>query len=182
MSLLDTIDRPFGAPLTREGDERPVMGVDPGMYGGIAFLYPSGCVVACDIPLIGPDVDVDELVRLIRERKPTLAVVERSGAFPKQGVASTFRYGVAVGCIRGAIVACAVPLELVAATKWKGHFRIAKDKELARGLAVRLWPGTGFFARKKDHGRAEAALIARYAQDTMRGVTDGNSDAKTATV
>lgn len=166
MTSLDTIDRPFGAPLTRAGDERPIMGVDPGMYGGIAFLYESGVVVACDIPLVGPDVDVGELVRLMRERKPYLAALERAGAFPKQGVASTFRYGVAVGCIRGAIAACEVPLELVSPAKWKGHFRLSKDKELARGLAQRFWPGTGFFARKMDHGRAEAALIAKYVLET----------------
>jgi len=147
-------------------DARPIMGVDPGMYGGVAFAYDHD-VIALDIPLAGPDVDVDELVRVIRMYHPRYAVVERSGSMPKQGIASTFRYGVAVGCIRGAIIACGVPLELVAPVTWKKHFRIARDKELARGLAIRLWPGTGFFARKKDHGRAEAALIARYAQETM---------------
>jgi crossover junction endodeoxyribonuclease RuvC len=153
------------------------MGVDPGMYGGVAFLY-SEWLDVFDIPLVGPDVDVDELVRLIRQYGPRLAMVERSGSMPKQGVASTFRYGMAVGCLRGAIIACGVPLHLVAATKWKAHFRIGREKELARGLAIRFWPGTGFFARKKDHGRAEAALIARYAQDTEqhRGVESGNSE------
>jgi hypothetical protein len=41
-------------------------------------------------------------------------------------------------------------------------------KEQARALALGLWPGcTDTFARKKDHGRAEAALLAKFAAETI---------------
>jgi crossover junction endodeoxyribonuclease RuvC len=37
-----------------------------------------------------------------------------------------------------------------------------------RALALRLFPSTAeHFARKKDHGRAEAALIARYGSEVL---------------
>jgi hypothetical protein len=36
-----------------------------------------------------------------------------------------------------------------------------RDKDAARAEAIRRWPGqAGLFARKKDDGLAEAALIA----------------------
>lgn len=144
---------------------RPILGVDPGMKGGLAFLA-DGVLVGCyDIPICAGEIDVEELCRLIRQHMPALAYVERSGAFPGQGVSSTFRYGVAVGMIRGVLTVLNVPTHLVSATVWKKRFALDRDKEKSRALALRLWPGAGLFNRKLDHGRAEAALIARYGAD-----------------
>jgi len=175
VSNVDTQDLPFNPPLALAlREDRPVLGVDPGMRGGIAFVYEQGAVMAYDIPLVGSEVDVEQLVRWFDERQPRLGVLERAQAFPEQGRSSIFRYGCAWGSIRGAIVASKIPLEYVTPGKWKAHFRVGNDKELSRGLAQRLWPGTGLFARVKDHGRAEAALIARYVMETAnRGVENG---------
>jgi len=49
----------------------------------------------------------------------------------------------------------------------KTHFGLDADKEKSRALAIRLWPGCGYFSRVKDHGRSEAALIARYGAETI---------------
>jgi hypothetical protein len=146
--------------------DRIVMGVDPGVTGGLAFVSNS-MIEAFDIPVVAGEVDVDELVRIVRRFGPALAVVERAGAMPKQGVASTFKYGVAYGALRATLVACNVPTHLIAATKWKKAYLLDRDKEKARALAIRFWPGCGLFARKKDHGRAEAALLAKYGMDVL---------------
>ena len=141
------------------------MGVDPGMRGGLAFL---GRELHCyDIPTVGTEVDVEEVCRLIRHHQPRVAVVERAGAMPKQGVSSTFKYALACGMLRGALTACSVPYHLVAATQWKKRFALDRDKEKSRAMALRRWPGTNFFARKLDHGRAEAALLAQYGIDVL---------------
>jgi crossover junction endodeoxyribonuclease RuvC len=51
---------------------------------------------------------------------------------------------------------------------WKKHFKLPADKEASRALALPLFPATAeHFARKKDHGRAEAALIARYGSEVL---------------
>src|SRR5262245_19714551 len=152
-------------PLADSGSS-PILGVDPGVTGGVAFLYPSGEIFADDIPTAGGEVDVDTLVRRVREMQPALAVIERANAMPKQGVASTFKYGVAYGALRTVTTLCGVPYRLVTPGKWKAHFHLGADKEKSRGLAIQFWPGCGFFSRKKDHGRAEAALIARYGAET----------------
>jgi crossover junction endodeoxyribonuclease RuvC len=143
----------------------PILGVDPGITGGIAFLF-ANRVVAEDIPTAGGEVDVDTLVRRVREMQPALAIIERANAMPKQGVASTFKYGVAYGALRTVVALCNIPYRLVTPGKWKNHFRLDADKEQSRALAIQFWPGCGYFSRKKDHGRAEAALIARYGAET----------------
>jgi Holliday junction resolvasome RuvABC endonuclease subunit len=146
---------------------RCILGVDPGVTGGVAFYWPPGRVEAYDIPTAGGEVDVDSLARLLRHAAPDLAMVERSWAMPKQGVSSTFKFGMAYGALRAVVAVLEIPTHLTTAAKWKAHFRLTADKEQARALAIRLWPGVCFFSRKKDHGRAEAALIARYAAETL---------------
>jgi hypothetical protein len=156
------------APL---GCAPPILGIDPGVHGGVAFLY-SGHVTADDIPVVGGEVDVDALVRRVREMRPRLAIIERAGAMPQQGVSSTFKYGVAYGALRTVVALCNIPYQLVTPAKWKNYFRLDADKEKSRALAIQLWPGGGFFSRKKDHGRAEAALIARYGASTFAITND----------
>lgn len=146
-------------------DARPILGIDPGITGGIAFLYPSGTIAAFDIPTAGGEVDVDTLAEMIAARDPRLAIIERASAMPKQGVSSTFKYGVAYGSLRTLCTLGRIPYHLVTPGKWKSHFKLDRDKEKSRALAIQFWPGVGYFARKKDHGRAEAALIARYGAE-----------------
>jgi hypothetical protein len=83
-------------------------------------------------------------------------------------VSSTFKYGVAYGALRTVVALCNIPYRLVTPGKWKNHFGLDSDKEKSRALAIQFWPGCGHFARKKDHGRAEAALIARYGAEMVR--------------
>lgn len=143
-----------------------VVGIDPGLRGGIAFLRGEE-LEAHDIPLAGNEIDLDEVLRLLRHAKVDMALIEAAGAMPKQGVASTFKFGVAVGMLRGCLAACWIETHIVSASVWKRHFKLDRDKEKSRALAIRLWPGTGYFSRKSDHGRAEASLLARYGAEVL---------------
>jgi hypothetical protein len=147
--------------------ERPILGIDPGVTGGVAALGPDGRIDAFDIPTVDGSVDVDTLVRRIREHAPRLAIIEKAQAMPKQGVASVFKYGTAFGALCAATSVLEIPTRLVSPRKWKTYFGLDADKEKSRALAIRLWPGCGFFERKKDHGRAEAALLARYGAEVI---------------
>lgn len=146
-----------------------ILGVDPGSSGAIALYWPSAphTIIAEDVPTVDGAINPAALARRLEEARPSLAMVELVGAMPKQGVSSTFKFGVAYGLVRGVIGAAFIPMHLVTPGKWKKHFRLSSDKEEARALATRLWPAATCFSRKKDHGRAEAALIARYATETM---------------
>jgi hypothetical protein len=137
---------------------RPILGCDPGLRGAIAFLYDDGRIDVLDIPTVDGSVDVDALVRRVRGHAPRIAIIEKAQAMPKQGVVSVFKYGTAFGALCAVTALCEIPTHLVSPAKWKRYFALDSDKEKSRALAIRLWPGTGLFERKRDHGRSEAAL------------------------
>jgi hypothetical protein len=87
---------------------------------------------------------------------------------PKQGASSGFKYGRVTGALEAVLTISAIAITMVEPSKWKKHFHLqGADKEGARGLAIRQFPAEHrFFARKKDHGRAEATLIALYGVQT----------------
>lgn len=147
-----------------------ILGIDPGASGAIAFYFPDHpeLIAAEDVPLAGGKIDAATLAARIRQMKPDLGIIEQVGPMPKQGVSSTFNFGAAYGAVLGVIGALAIPSHLVTPPRWKKHFRLSADKEEARALALRLWPARAeLFARKRDHGRAEAALLALYGAQTQ---------------
>lgn len=142
-----------------------ILGIDPGLTGACAFFFPSAPdrVAAEDMPVVAGEVDAATLAARIIQMGPTFAVAERVSSMPKQGVASTFKFGASYGAVRGVLAALQIRTHLVAPAVWKKHFRLDSDKEKARALALRLFAASPeHFSRKKDHGRAEAALLAVY--------------------
>jgi crossover junction endodeoxyribonuclease RuvC len=150
--------------------DRCILGIDPGISGAIAFYFPgiSSRVAAEDMPTAGGEVNAAGLADRIRKMRPDVAVIERVGAMPGQGVSSTFKFGASFGVACGVLAALEIPCHRVSPASWKKHFRLSSDKEASRALALRLFPATAeHFSRKKDDGRAEAALIARYGSEVL---------------
>ena len=91
-------------------------------------------------------------------------VIEESQAMPGQGVRSTFTTGVGFGAWLALLAALEIPYTRVRPAVWKRMFMLrGHDKEAARLLAQQLFPSADL-RRKKDHGRAEALLLAVYGQ------------------
>jgi crossover junction endodeoxyribonuclease RuvC len=154
------------------------IGFDPGINGGIGIVDANGVFKFCDeIPTItsgkSREVDASGLTAMLRGDAyfPTKAIccVEKVGSMPGQGVASTFNFGRAYGAILGVLGAFGIQRVDVTPQTWKKHFHlIGTDKEASRGLAVKLFPAAGL-TRKKDHGLAEALLMAKWLRDTHGG-------------
>lgn len=147
-----------------------IMGVDPGVSGAVAFYFPMvpSRIAVDDVPVAGGEINIPELARMIRIHRPTLAVIERVHAMPKQGVSSSFNFGRSYGDVRGTISALGVPLHFVTPQKWKRHFGLTADKEECRLRAINLFPHAAEnFRLKKHDGRAEAALIALYGAQVL---------------
>jgi len=145
-----------------------VLGVDPGATGAFA-LYESelDLLLVGDMPsgVVNGRRQVNEaaLAGILRSFQPDVAWIERVHAMPKQGVTSAFSFGVSYGIVRGILVALKVPTNLVTPNEWKRHFRLGSSKDEARIIASRQFPElANRFDLKKDHGRAEAALIALF--------------------
>lgn len=150
------------------------LAIDPGVNGGCAALDMKGEILACfDLPTIGDGsqrrVDAANLADAIREHGPyRLAIVEQVGARPGQGVSSMFRFGQAYGTVLGVIGALAIPVRHVSPSKWKKAAGLNSEAEASRARAIETWPQHAeLFARKRDHNRAEAALLALYGAKNL---------------
>ena len=148
-----------------------ILGIDPGVRGGLAIVMLGDgaapqLVDAIDIPVTGigakERVDVLAIRTWIAAHQPQHALIERAQAMPKQGASSGFKYGRAVGAIEAVLACCEIPMTIIEPTAWKKFHQLrGGDKEAGRQRALQLFPAAHvLFARKKDHGRAEAALIA----------------------
>ena len=147
-----------------------IMGIDPGISGAVAFYFPMvpSRIAVDDVPVAGGEINVNELARLIRIHRPTLAVIERVSALPGNGSVSMFNFGRSYGDVRGVVGAMDVPLHFVTPQKWKKHFGLSADKEQCRLRAIRMFPTAAeSFRLKKHDGRAEAALIALYGAEVL---------------
>lgn len=146
-----------------------ICGVDPGKTGAIAFLDAADPTVLVDVvdmpPATGAALGalIRELVADFAPHEITAAWVEQVHAMPRQGLSSTWRFAEGYGAILGALGALAVPVHHVTPAKWKKAQRVTTDKGSSRQRAIELWStDAARFARVKDDGRAEAALIARH--------------------
>lgn len=153
-----------------------VIGIDPGLSGA-AVLYDTESQLVCDyLDMPTKDIitagkkkrkiDAYELFGwLEQQRKLTSKVfVEKVGAMPGQGVTSSFNFGFSAGAIEACCLAVGLKITYIQPQTWKRAMGLlGKDKNASRELAGKLLPmHLPFFARAKDDGRAEAALIAIY--------------------
>jgi crossover junction endodeoxyribonuclease RuvC len=154
------------------------LGCDPGLSGALAIVEPVNnipvLIDAIDMPVVGTGakarVDTIAAAEWIAKHSPSTAFIERGQAFPHQGASSGFSFGRACGAIEAVIALCSVPMILVEASVWKRQLHLpGKDKEASRQLAMQKFPSQhALLARKKDHGRAEAALIVVASVNTNR--------------
>lgn len=159
-----------------------IVGIDPGITGAIAAVTQNGSLQwVIDMPVrdagrktkSANEIDGVELGRILRLHLPDIAhiAIEEVGANGLNGSIANFGLGDSRGCIRGVIECLGISVERIHPRRWKGHYglRFTKEmkdierKEASRACAVRIYPGATCLARKKDHGRAEACLIARYS-------------------
>lgn len=147
-----------------------ILGVDPGLSGALAFLG-GGELLIYDIPTLAIErngkakrqIDLTRLLGILLANSVEHCYLESVNAMPGQGVSSMFQMGRGFGQIEMAITACHYPVTYVSPMKWKKTMGVPKDKDGARQRASQLMPQWAHnWDRKKDDGRAEAALIALY--------------------
>jgi len=141
------------------------IGIDPGKSGAVALLT-EGEAVAIDWPG-DPGAAATLLAIWARRYDIRLAALERVSARPGQGVVSMFSFGQNYGAWMGILAAMRIPYILPTPKQWQAGVvdRKAGSDPKARSLAAarRLFPEADL-SRKKDHGRADALLLAWYAR------------------
>ena len=157
---------------------RLVLGCDPGaVSGAYACLDADGALLAVDdLPTIADRktrwVDAPVLLSRLIELKAGAelhAVVERQSARPGQGISSTFVSACAFGSLLATLQLAGCSLELVTAATWKAATGLSADKQASLDRARLLYP-LASLDRKRDHGRAEALLLARWWLNRSRAL------------
>lgn len=154
-----------------------ILGIDPGLSGAISAVdldAGNALAWAIDTPCAAGQIAVPVLMSQVDAllsaygAEVVAVAVEKVGSMPGQGVSSTFKFGQAYGVVLG-FFGARYPIVHVTPQSWKKHFTlVGKEKDAARLRAIERWPEQGgVFARKKDGGRADAALIALWCAETQ---------------
>lgn len=142
------------------------LGIDPGKTGAIALLDARGCPVLLE-DWLGDEIVAAGLLLAAQGKYGRFVVgaLENVHSRPTDGVKQAFCFGRNFGAWLGLCAACGVPLELVTPQTWmKGVvFKTDGGKDASLTAARRLFPSMSErLKRKKDNGRADALLIARW--------------------
>lgn len=154
-----------------------VVGVDPGISGALAVVVADGeydvphLEAVYDLPVnevhvgkkIRRRIDIQGLFDLFDKADADFIYLEEVGVMPHEGSVGAFSFGKTAGVIEAAAVRAGCPYAFLRPADWKKAVGIPprSEKDESRLRASRRFPeGRDWFKRKKDDGRAEAALIA----------------------
>jgi len=135
------------------------LGVDPGQSGAYAIIDDKGHVVHwCKGS--EPCKDRRDMITAYAY-SIDYAVLEKVHSMPKQGVASSFKFGVSFGEATTILEILDIRHELVTPQKWQKVMGCMSkgDKNVTKQAAQRFFPGF-----KIIHANADALLLAEYAR------------------
>ena len=169
------------------------LGIDPGLTGAVCIIEGEELEFH-DTPTLSTGtrnvIDAAKCAALLRDVKgcfqngtyhPTrrlMVTIEKSQPMPPMGKKdgqtvghgsiASFSLGYSFGVWIGILAALEIPYQTVAPQTWKALLMKGepKEKDASRLVARRLWPTQTeeALSRKKDHGRADALLIAEYGR------------------
>ena len=165
------------------------LGIDPGLTGCVCVLDPDKNEVQFfDAPVLEVVVskktkhvlDAYQMVQILKDAtadKKVMVTIEKVQAMPgggerSMGATSAFNFGMGYGLWLGILAALALPYQTVHPATWKARCMsgCSKEKDASREVAMRHYPQSAkFLTRKKDNGRSDSALIARWGWLTYGG-------------
>ncbi len=147
-----------------------ILGCDPGLDGALAF-YDGNELLIYDMPTFNIErngkkkrqIDISALQRILKTYQVEHCFLEMLGTRPGQNASGVAQTGRGYGQIEASVMAFNIPITYISSNKWKKDMAVPKDKDGARQRASQLLPQFAHnWDRKKDDGRAEAAIIALY--------------------
>ena len=161
-----------------------ILGIDPGLSGGISVLEDQKVLGIFDMPVMAEgkknkrQLNSAQLVNIIKENTRSddevVIIVEQVNAMPGQGVTSMFNFGQTFGAIKGICAAMSLPIFFVRPSKWKKHFELINaSKDSSRTKVIEMYPHlSNQLTKKKDVNKSDAILIARFYYDTRLKVNN----------
>ena len=146
---------------------RAIIGIDPGLNGGIAVLGATGDVI--DVAKM-PDTVYDIYEYLSRFGRGSVCYMEKVGfGMPGQSSKATATFARHCGHLEMALVALEIPTIEVTPSKWMKSFQLGKSSDYSKtewknrlkDAAQRLFPRLG---KKITLATSDALLIAEYGR------------------
>lgn len=142
------------------------IGIDPGAKGAMALLDDNA-----RLPEIIPfdkEEYIDRLRLIFYEEAECICCIESVHALPRQGVTSTWNFGVSYGWLLGMLDTLCIPYQPITPQRWKKEFGLTADKAKSVEVCKQLFPGIKLLrterSRKEDDNIAEAVLLSLYAK------------------
>lgn len=150
------------------------LGVDPGSKGHAVAIADDGAYIDV-IQLSETEHTIwEEVQELVNLSHPDglFATIEQVHSMPGQGVASTFKFGMGFGFVRGLLVASGIPHEYVRPQVWMKAMGIPPktDKGANLGAAQRLYPHLKMSKSGLTTSYYDALLIAEYGRRKHKGL------------
>jgi len=155
-----------------------VMGIDPGLTGGIVVLGIEDEVIEKQVmPIKEKFIDLEKLRQLLIIYKEfgIKIYLEKVHSMPKQGVASSFKFGRIFGAIEAMLAGLQMEYFLVTPQEWQkvihkdmDRKKIPNPKDRSYLACMNLFPTINLCAtprcRKPHKGLIDALLIAKYGK------------------
>lgn len=147
------------------------IGIDPGKTGAIAIIdNDKNCVLLQNWHNISFMTDIILGVKNRKSSSIFQVCIEKVNSYG-QGRTSAFTFGENYGMYQGILSALLIPYTFVTPQKWQKAIFDSKGgkntKERSLNMARRLYPLVDL-RYKKDHNKADALLIARYARQIYK--------------
>jgi crossover junction endodeoxyribonuclease RuvC len=143
-----------------EGEVIHFLGIDPGASGGAALIDEDYKVISV-MKFAATERDISDWFLEQVPHPDVVAAIERVGAMPKQGVASSFKFGQSYGFLRAMLIAFGIRFEAVTPGKWQRELGCLSrgQKNVTKAKAQETFPGV-----KCTHAISDALLLAMYAR------------------
>lgn len=162
--------------------ERFWMALDPGSKSGAIAVIDDDRRLVDLVKMPDTDYDIAEEIREWADRVQ-MCLIESVGAFPGQGVTSSFHFGENYGFLRGVLVGYRIPFEVIAPRRWQTLLGVpaipkreraatGKRGSLERKKSTRRWAQRLFpeLADKISLQTADALLLAECARRIYSGL------------
>jgi len=151
-----------------------VVGIDPGISGGIAVVNSYKVSGVLDVIKMPETIaDLSEYFRKLQVRFPGdyAVYLEKVSGMPHQSLRSTWTFARNIGQIEGVVSALGYRLLEVPPRVWQGTLKCLSkgDKNVTKAKAQALYPNT-----KITHAIADALLIAHYGWRVEYGQSADN--------
>lgn len=149
------------------------VGIDPGQAGGVSFICTGGGEFYGAIPMPATRNQLHVVLRMWKDSygggQVARATIEAVHSMPKQGVASTFKFGKGYGEVLGICTALGFQIIEPTPQAWKKAMLAGTDKSKDASIqaAENLFPQINLVperCRKPHDGMAEALLLAEYGR------------------